>query len=138
MVKLRKIFAIGIFTVCFLASSIISFASDNKVVAYYFHSNLRCPTCRAMEKYTKEAIEGNFKDDLASGRLVFKAINIDAKGNAHYINDYQLYTKSLVVSKVVDDKEVEYKNLAKIWEYARNKDKFLDYVTSEIKDYLKE
>ncbi len=138
MAKLRKSFTISIFTACFLVTSIISFASDSKVIAYYFHGNFRCPTCRAMEKYTKEAIEGNFKDDLASGRLVFKTINIDEKGNTHYVDDYQLYTKSLVISKVVDGREVEHKNLAKIWEYVRNKDKFLDYVIKEIRDYLKE
>ncbi|NQU74260.1 MAG: hypothetical protein HQ547_06110 [Candidatus Omnitrophica bacterium] len=86
-----------------------------------------------MEKYTKEAIEGNFKNELDSGRLVFKTVNVEKKGNTHYVDDYQIYTKSLVISKVVDGREVEHKNLTEIWEYVKNKDAFLDYVTKEIK-----
>jgi len=91
-----------------------------------------------MEKYAKEAIEGNFKNELDSGKLIFKTINVDEKDNKHYVEDYQLYAKSLVISKVIDGREIGHKNLTKIWEYVRNKDKFLDYVTKEINDYLKE
>ena len=138
MAGLRKSFIISVFAACFLFAATISFASDNKAIAYYFHSDFRCPTCRTMEKYTKEAIEDNFKNELASGRLVFKAINVDEKGNKHFVDDYRLYTKSLIISKIVNGKEVKHKNLTRIWEYVRNKDKFLDYVTGEIKDYLKE
>lgn len=109
----------------------------NCVIAYYFHDNFRCPTCRTMERYSKEAIEGNFKDEIASGKLIFKTVNIDEKENEHFVNEYGLYTKSLVISKVVGGREIKHKNLTKIWEYVRNKDKFLNYVTKEIKDYLK-
>jgi len=113
-------------------------SSEKEVIAYYFHSNFRCVTCRTMEQYSREAIEENFKDELSSGKLVFKTVNIDEKENKHFVNDYDLYTKSLVLSKVVDGKEAMHKNLTKIWEYARNKDMFFTYVVDEIKDYLKE
>ena len=62
----------------------------------------------------------------------------EKEGNEHFINDYQLYTKSLVISKIEDSKETQHKNLEKIWEYARDKTKFFDYVTNEIKVYLEE
>ena len=94
---------------------------QSKVIAYYFHGSFRCITCNNMEKYSKEAIEGNFKDELASGELEFKAVNVEEKGNEHFVNDYQLYTKSLFLSIVKDGKEVKSKNLDKIWEFARNK-----------------
>ena len=122
---------------CLLGVSLARGAED-KVVAYYFHGSFRCPTCHKMEEYSKEAIEENFKDKLASGKLVFKAINTEEKGNEHFIEEYQLYTKSLVISLVREDKEIKYKNLKKIWEYVRDKDKFFDYVREEISGYLKE
>lgn len=109
-----------------------------KVVAYYFHGSFRCPTCTSMEGYTKEAIDKNFKDALGSGRLEFKTINIEEAGNDHFIKEYQLYTKTLILSLVKDGKEVKSKNLDKIWEYARNKQKFVDYVTAEIGGFLKD
>jgi len=113
-------------------------ASGNRVVAYYFHGNFRCPTCHKLEQYSKEAIEANFKNELASEKLEFRVINTDERGNGHFVNDYQLYTKSLVISLVKGGKEVKSKNLAKIWDYVGNKQKFFDYVTEEIRNYLKE
>ena len=113
-------------------------ASQNKVIAYYFHGTFRCSTCTKMEKYSKEAIETNFKDALSSGRLEFKAINIEERGNEHFVQDYKLYTKSLILSMVKDGKEVRHKNLDKIWEYASNKQKFIDYVTGEINGFMKD
>jgi hypothetical protein len=91
-----------------------------------------------MEKFSKEAIETNFKDALASGNLEFKAVNVEDRGNEHFVNDYKLYTKSLILSMVKDGKEVKSKNLDKIWELARNKQRFIDYVTSEINGFMKD
>ena len=110
--------------------------SSGQVIVYYFHGNFRCVTCLNMEKYSKEAIETNFKDALASGNLEFEAVNVENKGNEHYVNDYQLYTKSLVLSFVKNGKEVKSKNLTKIWDYARDKQKFIAYVTEEAKAFL--
>ena len=113
-------------------------AKGNQVIAYYFHGNFRCYTCHTMEQYSREAIVANFKDALSSGKMEFKVVNTDERGNEHYVNDYQLYTKSLVLSLLKDGKEIKSKNLTKIWEYVRNKQKFFDYVSEEVNDFLKE
>jgi len=107
------------------------------VIAYYFHGSFRCVTCTNMEKYSREAIQANFQDELNSGRIEFKAVNVEEAGNEHFVNDYQLYTKSLILSLVKDGKEVKSKNLDKIWELARNKQKFIDYVTGEVNEFMK-
>ncbi|MFA5270946.1 MAG: nitrophenyl compound nitroreductase subunit ArsF family protein [Candidatus Omnitrophota bacterium] len=109
-----------------------------KVVAYYFHGNVRCYTCHKLEEYSKEAIEQNFKDALSSGKLEFKVVNVDEKTNAHFIDEYQLYTKSLVLSLIKNGKEIKSKNLDKIWEYVGDKKKFFEYVTKETRDFLKD
>ena len=112
--------------------------SANKVKVYYFHGKFRCYTCMNMEKYSREAVEANFKDALLSGKLAFQAVNVEERGNEHFVKDYQLYTKSLILSLVKDGKEIKSKNLDKIWEYAQNKQKFIDYVTAEINAFLKD
>lgn len=111
---------------------------SSRVIAYYFHGTFRCPSCHKLEQYAKEVIEADFKDALASGKLEFKVVNVEDKGNEHYASDYQLYTKSLILSLVKDGKEVRSKNLDKIWEYVGNKQKYFDYVKKEIADLLKE
>jgi hypothetical protein len=109
-----------------------------KVMAYYFHGTFRCVTCTNMEKYSREAIDMNFKDKLASGNLEFKAVNVEERGNEHFVDDYKLFTKSLILSLVKDGKEVKSKNLDKIWEYSQNRKKFIDYVAGEINGFMKD
>jgi len=113
-------------------------STDDYIIAYYFHGNFRCFNCYRIEQYSKEAIEQYFKDELDSGKLVFKITNIEEKGNEHFIKDYRLYTKSLIISLVKDGKEVKFDNLVKVWEFLGNKQKFYDYVKDEITQYLKE
>ena len=129
----------------FLAVINVSFSAvaegvihENKVVVYYFHGAFRCPTCHKLEQYSREVIENNFKDALVSGELEFKVINIEDKENKHYVKDYQLYTKSLILSLIKDGKETKWINLDKIWEYVGNKQRFIDYVNSGVVDFLKE
>ena len=139
---MKKIIVILLATVAVISISFSAYAgedkSSGKVIAYYFHGTFRCPTCHKLEQYSKEAIETNFKDALTSGKLEFKVINVEDKGNEHYASDYQLYTKSLILSLVKDGKEIKSKNLDKIWEYVGNKQRFIDYVKVGVTDFLKE
>lgn len=113
-------------------------SGDGTVTAYYFHGTFRCPTCHKLEKYAQEAIENNFKNDLASGKLSFKIVNVENKGNEHYMTDYRLYTKSLVLSLTKNGQEIRSKNLDKIWEYVGNKGRYENYVRDEVAAFLKE
>ncbi len=108
------------------------------IVVYYFHTNFRCPNCYNMEKWTKELVDSDFKDEQASGKLTMKIINTEIKGNEHFMKDYNLFTKSVVLALVKDGKEVKFTNLAKVWDYLRSSDKFKTYVKDEISKYLKE
>jgi len=139
---LKKLFLVILAAVAIISASSLAIAVKDKpvakVIAYYFHGTFRCYSCTNMEKYSREAIDANFKDALASGKLEFKAVNVEARGNEHFVNDYRLYTKALILSFVKDGKEVKSKNLDKIWEYSRDKQKFINYVTAEISGFMKD
>ncbi|MEW6075791.1 MAG: nitrophenyl compound nitroreductase subunit ArsF family protein [Candidatus Omnitrophota bacterium] len=139
---MKKLFLVILAVVAVINIRFSSFAAEDqpvaKVIAYYFHGMFRCNTCTKMEKYSREAIEANFQDVLASGNLEFKAVNVEDRRNEHFVNDYQLYTKSLVLSLERDGKEVKYRNLDKIWKLVHNKQKFIDYVTGEVSAFMKD
>jgi len=111
-------------------------AASHKVVAYYFHGNVRCATCRRIESYTRESIDSAFAADLKSGSLEFRAVNIDSSQNKHYIDDYQLYTRSVVLSDLHHGKQTRWKNLDGIWMLAGNKVEFAKYIDAEVKAFL--
>jgi hypothetical protein len=52
------------------------------------------------------------------------------------VKDYGLFTQSLILSRVVDGKEVEWKNLDQIWKLVGDKEQYLTYVTSETRNFL--
>lgn len=112
--------------------------SPAEVIAYYFHTTYRCGACKRIEAYSKEAIETGFAEELRNGTLKFESVNVQEGKNEHFVKDYQLYTKSLVICDLKDGKQVQWKNLNKVWQLIRNKDEFINYVQNEISAYLKE
>lgn len=111
-------------------------AKASKVVLYYFHGTVRCPTCRKFESFSNEALQEAFAEALNDGRLEWRVVNVDEPGNEHFVSDYQLYTRALVLVKIRDGKQAAWKNLERIWELVRDKRAFVTYVQNEVGSYL--
>jgi hypothetical protein len=111
-------------------------ALDSRVIAYYFHTNYRCASCRQIEAYSHEAVATAFPKELESGRLVWRLVNVEEKGNEHFVKDYGLFTKSLVLVEEKKGEQVRWKNLAKVWELLGHKERFFAYVQNEVRGYL--
>ena len=106
------------------------------VIARYCHGNARCSNCIKIEQYSREAIETGLRKDLDSGRLKFEVVNVEEPANRHYIQDYGLYTKSLVLIAETGGKEVRHKVLNDVWNYLDDKTAFMAYVRSEAEAFL--
>jgi hypothetical protein len=128
-----------------LAGSIVSFAApqgaapkagQHKVVAYYFHTNTRCSTCIKIEQYSHEAIEQGFPDEIKNGNLEMRVVNYENPENRHFIQDYKLVSKSLILVNMVDGKQTKWTNLKLVWQLTGHKDAFLNYVRKEVRGYL--
>jgi len=111
-------------------------AAPSRIIAYYFHVTVRCTTCRTIEAYSNETIREHFKGDLDSGRLEWQVVNIQLPENRHFVKDYQLFTKSLVLVRVANGKQHSYKVLNDVWELVGDKAQFQAYVDKEVRDYL--
>jgi hypothetical protein len=109
---------------------------DHKVVVFYFHGTFRCLSCMRLEQLTLTAIEEKYEKEMENGLLEVKITNVDEPDNKHYIKDYGLYTKSVIVSDVLNGKEVRWKNLTKVWELLRKEEAFKAYIQAEVGTYL--
>jgi hypothetical protein len=118
------------------AAETASRTSPNKVIVYYFHVTGRCVTCRTIETYSKEAIERGFAAEIKGGTVEWRPVNVQLRENRHFIQNYKLFTRSVVLAKVKDGKQVEWRNLEKVWDLVGRKDEFLNYVQSNVKEYL--
>lgn len=113
-------------------------APSRKIVATYFFTNVRCSSCLTIERLTGETIKGDFAGPIGEGRLQWRSVNIDEPGNFHYVKDYKLYSKSVILSEVVDGREVRWKNLEKVWTLLRDEAAFRQYVHAEVASFLAE
>lgn len=120
------------------APAVAPAVSSDYVQAYYFHATRRCSTCMKLEQYSRGSIETNFKDQLKNGTLRFNEINFDEPENRHFLQDYKLTYRALVIVRYKDGKQVTYKNLEKIWQLVRSEHEFSDYVKTEVDAMLKE
>lgn len=111
---------------------------DTKLIVYYFHGDVRCATCHKLETYAKEAMDSFFPDALASGKIIWEATNIDRPENRHFIDDYQLVTKSVILSSLNNGKEAKWKNLDQIWQKVGNKESYMQYIREGIESFLEE
>jgi hypothetical protein len=111
--------------------------ATKRTVAYYFHGNARCTSCLKIEAYSAEAIKAKFADQLKAGTLEWKVVNVEEPANSHFITDYQIVSKTVVLVQMDGNKQLRFKNLENVWNFLGNKDRFIDYVQTEVSDYLK-
>ncbi|MDR3748609.1 MAG: nitrophenyl compound nitroreductase subunit ArsF family protein [Acidobacteriota bacterium] len=110
--------------------------APSRIIAYYFHVTVRCTTCRTIEAYSHETILNRFNGDIDSGRLEWQVVNIQLPENRHFVKDYQLFTKSVVLVRVANGKQQSYKVLNDVWELVGDKAQFQAYVDKEVRGYL--
>jgi len=114
------------------AAAATSAASPTTLV-YYFHATTRCATCRTIEAYAHETVASRFATDIEARRLEWRTVNVDEPANQHYVRDFQLYTRSVVVVDAKDSKR--YKILDRVWQLVGNKTAFQSYVEREIRAF---
>lgn len=112
----------------FFAFSNVAFAAD-KMNVYYFYGKPRCTTCMKIENYTKSAVAS-----MNDKNIVFKGVDMDNTTNGAMVKKYNLYTKSVIISKVKNGKE-QWKNLDKIFIKVGNEQDFKNYIITETKKF---
>jgi hypothetical protein len=111
-------------------------AGPGTVFVTYFHGDQRCATCMKLEAYSHDAVRQAFAEELADSSIIWRTVNYDRKENQHYIEDYGLYTKAVILTRVVDGEEIEWENLNEIWDRVGDKEDYVAYVQEEMKSFL--
>jgi hypothetical protein len=135
MKKYLLLLAVFAFVLCPVLANAAA-KTDTKYIVYYFRTTGRCHSCIQMEKMTKETIEQDFAKEVKSGLVEFRSVDVETPQNKHYIKDYSLYTKSVIISEVKNGKEVRWKNLDQIWRKLGREYEFRLYITQEVRTFM--
>ncbi len=118
------------------AESSAESAPASQVVVYYFHGAKRCATCMKIEAYTREEVESTFADLLRDRTVELRIVNVDEAENEHFVQDYELSTRSVVVSLRENGEEKDWKVLEEVWQLVDAKPEFQRYIRTEVENLL--
>jgi len=107
-------------------------AGENGLFVYYFDMGKDCSTCLNLESYTHETLTTYFAAALADERIRWRVVDVDVSEHGHFVKDFGLYTKSVVLARYADGAVVEYENLSRIWELVYDKAAYMDYVREQV------
>lgn len=71
----------------------------------YFHGDMRCRNCYAMEKGVAELLDDEFKQEVKDGKIVFKTIDITTEEGERVADNYGVTWSSLFLNNWKDGKE---------------------------------
>lgn len=108
-----------------------------RVVAYYFHTTIRCATCLTIEERAGEVLGGTFAGEIADGLFRWQPINIQIPENRHYLTELRVRPKSLILVEYYGDVPTEKKELPEVWKLIHGpQEVFRRYLVEEVGPFL--
>ncbi|MEN6458256.1 MAG: nitrophenyl compound nitroreductase subunit ArsF family protein [Thermoguttaceae bacterium] len=117
------------------ASSKAETISDGLIV-YYFHGNIRCPTCQSIESQSHEAVKKYFAPQLASGKIVWKILNYEQPMAKPLATKFDIQMPVVVLAQIKDGQVKDWKRLDEVWAIEGDKPAFAKFVRSQIQRML--
>jgi len=108
----------------------------DKVEVVYFHRAQRCSGCLYAEAGVRYTVETYFADELASGKVIFKAVNVGDKENAIIVKKYGAFTSSLFINTIREGTD-HIEEVTEIWLLLGKDEEFVSLVKSKIEKSLK-
>ncbi len=111
----------------------ISFS--NKLEIYHFHATRQCNSCKTIGAYAEETINTYFKNEKASGRIIFDHINIDLPENKELVTKYKATGSSLWLGSY-DKNGFHPEENVNVWYKIQNKQDYMNYLKELIEKRL--
>lgn len=117
-------------------AEILPIVEGPQVVMTYFLIGTRCVSCKKIEALARATAEQDFAVELAANKIFFRVIDTGDPANRHYLKDYRLSSKTVVISRRVEGKETAWKDMEKVWDLLDDARAYRDYLGAQIKEYL--
>lgn len=110
----------------------------NRIEVLDFYGAHRCTTCRAIEANTKYTLETYFPEEMKSGKIVFKTVDVEADENYKLAERFEAAGTALFLNTIKDGKETHVNLTNQAFEKGRDKVAFSDELKFFIELQLKE
>lgn len=112
-------------------------SAGNGLVVYYFHSDARCPSCRAIESGAKEVLDTHFAEQLRREEIEWKVLNFSKPSGAVLALKFEIKDPVVVLARVKDNEVQDgWRRLDKVMALANDKPALMKYIQEEIEEML--
>jgi hypothetical protein len=108
----------------------------NGLIVYYFHGNLRCPTCRSIESQGHDVVQADFGPQLTDGTMLWKILNYEQPAVQSLATKFEVQMPVIVVAKMKDGQIERWKRLDEVWATVNDRAAFAKYVHDAIANLL--
>jgi hypothetical protein len=113
-------------------------AIQDGLVVYYFHGDIRCPTCQAIESQTHQTVQNDFAAQLQSGELAWKVLNYEKNEGADLAEKFDVHMANVVLAHMDRGEIKNSKRLDQVWALVGDKPAFAEFIRTEINQMLEE
>ena len=113
-------------------------SAGSQVEVLYFHGPQRCKTCVALEKVAKETVANTFAQQVKSGKVKFREVDLSSKEGEKLADNYEIAWSSLIIVQNKGGKQKFVDLTDDGFRYAVNQpEKIKAKIISQINAYLK-
>lgn len=109
---------------------------EDGLIVYYFHGNVRCPTCRAIESQTHQTVQNDFAGQLENRQIAWKVLNYDRPEGAELAKGFDVHMANVVLVQMSAGEIKNWKRLDQVWALVGDKPAFAEFVRTEIGQML--
>lgn len=110
--------------------------NKNMIQIFDFHTTNRCVTCKAIEANTKYTLETYFKNELESGKITFKVINIDKEENQQIAEKFYASGTSLFLNVINNGNEKQVDLTQFAFMYGKKQQEFSEKLKTKLEKQL--
>ena len=111
---------------------------EDGLVVYYFHGDIRCPTCKAIESQTHETVQNDFATELDNGQMAWKVLNYEKPEAADLSKKFDVHMANVVLVQMDGGETTNWKRLDQVWALVGDKPAFAEFIRTEISQMLTE
>ncbi len=107
-------------------------------IFYFFHVTKECGFSKRIEAMAKDCLDKKFSKQVKDGRLQWRKLNTDLKENKHFIKDYKLDGKAIVLVETASKKDAKqrFKNLEEMWKHVKDELEFKKFIAAELSLFI--
>lgn len=107
-----------------------------KLDVFHFHPTRGCATCTAIGEYANDTVSTYFADELASGRIDFRHVNLDLPENRALVEQYRVTGSALMIGVHTSDGRFYAEENLRVWYRTDDRQRFMDYLRGVIERRL--